>query len=90
MSSVEIYHCKIASNILAVLFLGIGNWGGIDKCLGGGVNIRKRKVTLQNIKKTARNDTELGGGVVSQLGGKDPRGGCKIITAFLYRFIKMK
>jgi len=58
--------------------------GGIDKCLGGGLNMRKALIYIKNFKKLKdlhwktfkklKDFTELGvgGGVVSQLGGIYP------------------
>jgi len=45
--------------------------GGYRQMLGGGVNMRKAQIYIKNIKKT-KIYTELGGGVVSQLGGIYP------------------
>jgi len=54
----------------AGLFLGIWNWGGIDKCLGG-VNMRKVQIYIKKHFKKGKNYTELGGGVSSLNFGGD-------------------
>jgi len=55
------------------LFLGIWNWGGIDKCLGGGIHMRQTQNYIKQHKKTEK-ITELGGvsldwGVFTPSGG---------------------
>jgi len=53
--------------------------GGIDKCLGGGVNIREEQIYILNHKKAKNMTLSRGGGSRLSTGGfYPPRGGVQL------------
>jgi len=70
------YHCS------AGLFLGIWNWGGIDKCLGC-VNMHEALIYIKKHTKSKKKYSLSGGGGVSSLHG----GGCHLSTGETIQWI---